>query len=220
MNYNSLFDHTLLRADASVEEIKQLCDEAVKFNFFSVCVNPSYVPYVKEQLHNSSVKICTVVGFPLGQTSTKQKVYETKIAIKEGADEIDMVLNISEFKENCACVVNEIRKYKKVCKKKILKVIVETALLSENEIEKATLVVIDGGADFIKTSTGFSSRGASIKDIEIMKNVIEKNNSKLKIKASGGIKTLTFVEELIKAGAERIGSSKSVEIIKETLNKN
>lgn len=215
--YNRFFDHTLLSANASIVDIKQLCSDAIKYNFFSVCVNPSYVSYAKEQLNNSNVKVCTVVGFPLGQTSTKQKVYEAKTAIKDGADEIDMVMNIPEFRQNCACVVNEIRKIKKVCKKKILKVIVETALLTDEEIKKATMVAIEAGADFVKTSTGFSTRGASVKDIEIMKATSNEHGPIL-IKASGGIKTLNDAKILINAGADRIGSSKSVSIMNELNN--
>ncbi|WP_033160250.1 deoxyribose-phosphate aldolase [Mycoplasmoides alvi] len=211
---NKLFDHTLLKADASVDEIKNLCTEAIKYKFFSVCVNPSYIRYAKSQLKNSNVKICTVVGFPLGQTSTKQKVYETKRSIKDGADEIDMVMNIPEFKQNCACVISEIRKVKKVCKNTILKVIIETALLTEEEIRKATMAVIEAGADFVKTSTGFSTRGATVRDVEIMRSVSDEYGP-IGIKASGGIKTLDDVKALVNAGATRIGSSKSVDIMLE-----
>lgn len=214
MEYNRLIDHTLLRADASPQEITKLCEEANKWNFFSVCINPSYVPFVKDRLSglNSKVKICTVIGFPLGQTSTKQKIYETKLAIRSGADEVDMVINIPEFKLGCTCVINEIRRVKQICGKRILKVIIETALLSDEEICKGTLVAIEGRADFVKTSTGFSTRGATVKDIEIMKKAA---CNKIQIKASGGIKQFSDMVALINAGATRIGTSRGVQLMEE-----
>ncbi len=215
MDYSSLIDHTLLRADASPDEIKQLCTEAIRHRFHSVCVNPSYVAYVSDQLHNTGIKVCSVVGFPLGQTTTKQKVYEAKQAIKDGAHEIDMVLNVAEFKAGCRCVIDEIRAVKKACKKALLKVIVETALLTEEQVKNATLAVIDGGADFVKTSTGFSSRGASVRDVQIMKQAITDHGAALQIKASGGIKTLSDLKQMVAAGATRIGCSKGVAIAEE-----
>nr|WP_272404095.1 deoxyribose-phosphate aldolase [Mycoplasma bradburyae] len=210
--FNQLIDHTLLKANANYEEIQNLCHEAMQYNFFSVCVNPAYIKTAKKILEKSSVKVCTVVGFPLGQTFTEQKVYETKTSIKAGADEIDMVINIPELINNCACVIDEIRKVKKACGDKILKVIVETALLTEDQIKKATLACIDAGADFIKTSTGFSTRGASLNDIKIMKQT---GQDKILIKASGGISSAKDLIEFVKEGADRIGTSRSVKLMQE-----
>lgn len=210
--YNKLFDHTLLCADATCANIEKLCAEAVENNFFSVCVNPSYVNFAAKQLANFDVKVCSVVGFPLGQSTTKQKTYEAKCAIKDGADEIDMVMNIPHFRQNFQLAVNEIRNVKKICKKKVLKVIIETALLTDEEIQKATIAVIKGGADFVKTSTGFSYRGVSIKDVQIIKSTSDKYGP-ISIKASGGIKTSQDVRNLVSIGVNRIGSSRSVEII-------
>ncbi|WP_036498635.1 deoxyribose-phosphate aldolase [[Mycoplasma] testudinis] len=212
IEYNRMIDHTLLRADASPDEITKLCNEALSYNFFSVCVNPSYIALAKEKLYKSPVKICTVVGFPLGQTFTKQKDYEARSAIHAGADEIDMVINIPELKSKCACVVDEIRKLKKTCGKRILKVILETALLTEQEIEAGTLTVIEAGADFVKTSTGFSTRGASLEDVKIMKRIA---GDKILIKAAGGIKTADDMIALVNAGANRIGTSRGVALMEE-----
>lgn len=212
MEYNRLIDHTLLKADASSQAISNLCNEALQWKFFSVCVNPSYVNLVKQKLSKTEVKICSVIGFPLGQTSTKQKIYEAKQAIKAGAHEIDMVINIPELKSKCACVVDEIRLIKRVCKKNILKVILETALLTNEEIKNGTLAAIEAGANFVKTSTGFSTRGASIEDIKIMNETADK---RIKIKASGGIKSLSDLIKFVDAGADRIGTSSGVLIMQE-----
>lgn len=212
IEYNRLIDHTLLKADASPQEIENLCNEAIKYKFFSVCVNPSYIKLAKQKLSGSDVKVCTVVGFPLGQTSTKQKAYETKTAIKDGADEIDMVINIPELVNNCACVVAEIRKLKAICKKRVLKVILETALLNDEQIAKGTLACIDGNADFVKTSTGFSTRGATVHDVEIMKKT---GGEQILIKAAGGIKQFSDMVEMVNAGANRIGTSRGVQLMEE-----
>lgn len=210
--YNEYIDHTLLRADASPDEISKLCNEAINYNFFSVCVNPSYIALAKEKLAGFNIKICTVVGFPLGQTFTKQKAYETKTSIRAGADEIDMVINIAELRNQCACVVDEIRKLKKICGKRILKVILETALLTDKEIEVGCLAALEGGADFVKTSTGFSTRGASLDDIKLMKKIVQ---DKILIKAAGGIKTVKEMITMIEVGANRIGTSQGVTLMKE-----
>ncbi|QEX46118.1 deoxyribose-phosphate aldolase [Mycoplasmoides gallisepticum] len=212
LNFNKLIDHTNLKANATYEEIERLCHEAIEYGFFSVCVNPAYIRTAKKILLKSPVKVCTVVGFPLGQTFSEQKVYEAKTSIKIGADEIDMVINIPELINGCACVIDEIRQVKKVCGEKILKVIVETALLNEEQIRKATLACIDGGADFIKTSTGFSTRGASLNDIKIMQQA---SQNKILIKASGGISTARELIEFVKVGADRIGTSRSVKLMQE-----
>nr|WP_304618474.1 deoxyribose-phosphate aldolase [Mycoplasma sp. E35C] len=212
LKFNKLIDHTLLKPNATYEEIERLCHEAIEYDFFSVCVNPAYIKTAKKILEKTDVKVCTVVGFPLGQTFTEQKVYEAKTSIKAGADEIDMVINIPELINSCACVIDEIRQIKKVCGERVLKVIVETALLTDEQIQKATLACIDGGADFIKTSTGFSTRGASLNDINIMK---EAAKDKILIKASGGISNARDLVEFVKAGADRIGTSRSVKLMQE-----
>ncbi|GAA7949875.1 deoxyribose-phosphate aldolase [Helicobacter pylori] len=216
MNYNKYFDHTMLAPQATSTDIDKLIKEAIKYDFKSVCIAPSYIKYAKEQLAKTDVLICTVIGFPLGYNATSVKVYETKIALDHGADEIDMVINIGRFKnKEYEYVLNEIKAIKEVCGNKVLKVIVETALLTNQEIKTITEIVLKSGADFIKTSTGFSFRGASFEDVEIMKSIVQ---DKLLIKASGGIKTGEDALKMIKLGASRLGTSKTVQIIEE-LNK-
>ena len=213
MKLNKYFDHTLLKADATQDKIDKLIDEAKKYDFFSVCINPSWISYAKEKLSGTDVKVCTVIGFPLGAMTTESKVFETEDAIKKGADEIDMVLNIGRLKMGDKnYVVNEIKQIKTACKDHILKVIIETALLTEDEIRLATESVVEGGADFVKTSTGFSTRGAIVKDVEIMKAVV---GDKIKIKAAGGVSNQKDAIEMINAGADRIGASKSAIIMEE-----
>lgn len=216
MNYNKYFDHTMLAPQATSTDIDKLIKEAIKYDFKSVCIAPSYIKYAKEQLAKTDVLICTVIGFPLGYNATSVKVYETKIALDHGADEIDMVINIGRFKnKEYEYVLNEIKAIKEVCGNKVLKVIVETALLTNQEIKTITEIVLKSDADFIKTSTGFSFRGASFEDVEIMKSIAQ---DKLLIKASGGIKTGEDALKMIKLGASRLGTSKTVQIIEE-LNK-
>ena len=216
MNYNKYFDHTMLAPQATSTDIDKLIKEAIKYDFKSVCIAPSYIKYAKEQLAKTDVLICTVIGFPLGYNAKSVKVYETKIALDHGADEIDMVINIGRFKnKEYEYVLNEIKAIKEVCDNKVLKVIVETALLTNQEIKTITEIVLKSGADFIKTSTGFSFRGASFEDVEIMKSIAQ---DKLLIKASGGIKTGEDALKMIKLGASRLGTSKTVQIIEE-LNK-
>lgn len=216
MNYNKYFDHTMLAPQATSTDIDKLIKEAIKYDFKSVCIAPSYIKYAKEQLAKTDVLICTVIGFPLGYNATSVKVYETKIALDHGADEIDMVINIGRFKnKEYEYVLNEIKAIKEVCGNKVLKVIVETALLTNQEIKTITEIVLKSSADFIKTSTGFSFRGASFEDVEIMKSIAQ---DKLLIKASGGIKTGEDALKMIKLGASRLGTSKTVQIIEE-LNK-
>ena len=213
MNYNKYFDHTMLAPQATSTDIDKLIKEAIKYDFKSVCIAPSYIKYAKEQLAKTDVLICTVIGFPLGYNATSVKVYET---LDHGADEIDMVINIGRFKnKEYEYVLNEIKAIKEVCDNKVLKVIVETALLTNQEIKTITEIVLKSGADFIKTSTGFSFRGASFEDVEIMKSIAQ---DKLLIKASGGIKTGEDALKMIKLGASRLGTSKTVQIIEE-LNK-
>ncbi|AWX42859.1 Deoxyribose-phosphate aldolase [Metamycoplasma cloacale] len=213
MDYNKLVDHTLLSPEALTKDIDRLIDEAKKYNFKSVCIAPSYIKYAKEKLQGTDILVCTVIGFPLGYNATSVKVYETEIAIKHGADEIDMVINIGRFKDKeYEYVLNEIKKIKEACGDKVLKVIVETALLTAEEIAKITEIVSQSGADFIKTSTGFSYRGASFDDIKIMKANARPD---LLIKASGGIKTGDDAIKMVELGANRLGMSKSVIIMED-----
>lgn len=210
---NKYIDHTNLSPSATSKDIDKLIQEAIKYDFKSVCIAPSYVKYAKEALKNSDVLVCTVIGFPLGYNATSVKVYETKIAVEHGADEIDMVINVGRFKDGqYEYVLNEIKAIKEACNGKTLKVIVETALLTKAELIKITELVMQSGADFIKTSTGFSYRGASFEDIQTMK---ETCGDKLLIKASGGIKNLADAQEMIRLGANRLGMSKSVPVMEE-----
>lgn len=209
---NKYIDHTLLKATATEEDIKNLCNEAKTHQFFSVCVNSCYVSLAKAELENSNVKVCSVIGFPLGAMSTKAKVEETKQALKDGADEIDMVLNIGFLKsKNFDAVWKDIEAVKKVMPHNTLKVILETCYLEEIEIIKASELAINSGADFIKTSTGFGTSGATLNDIKLMKSVAKKCN--VKIKASGGIRDTKTAKAYIEAGAERIGTSNGIAIV-------
>ncbi|MGQ9845660.1 MAG: deoxyribose-phosphate aldolase [Caldisericia bacterium] len=214
MNKNELarlIDHTLLKPDAKIDDIKKLCDEAIKYNFYSVCINPCYIKIAKDFLQNSDIKICTVISFPLGASSIYVKIKEAEDAIKNGADEIDMVMNIGMFKSsNYDYIYEEISSIKKTIGKNILKVIIETSLLNDEEKIKACKIVKESGADFVKTSTGFSQGGATKEDILLIRKTVGDNFG---IKASGGIKSYEQALELIKAGATRIGSSSSVKIV-------
>lgn len=206
-----LIDHTLLKSDAKVDDIKKLCEEAIKYNFYSVCINPCYVKIAKDYLKNSDIKICTVISFPLGASSTYIKIKEAEDAIINGANEIDMVMNIGMFKSNnYEYIYEEISSIKKTIGENILKVIIETSLLNDEEKLKACKIVKKSGADFVKTSTGFSQGGATKEDILLIRKTVGDNFG---IKASGGIKTYEQALELIKAGATRIGSSSSVKIV-------
>lgn len=216
MNIERYIDSTLLRADASHDEVIELCREAVEKGFAAVCVNPGRLVLASEYLAGSDVRPCTVVGFPLGAVDTYQKMAEIDWALEHGAKEIDMVMNIGAFKDQeYIAVAEEIRMASLRVRKipeAILKVIVETALLDREELRKAAIVVKDGGADFIKTSTGFSSRGVSLEDLQCIKETVGES---LRIKASGGIKTRDFALKLIKAGADRLGTSNARDLIKE-----
>ena len=216
--YSKMIDHTYLKPEGTTKEIDKLIAEAKEWEFGAICINSSWIKYAKEQLNKTDIKIVAVVGFPLGAGITQAKVQETKLAIDHGADEIDMVINIGRFKDGqYDYVLNEIKKIKEACGNKVLKVIIETALLKDYEIEKATQIVLDSGADFIKTSTGFSYRGASFEDIEIFKKVI--GNQALKIKAAGGIKTYADLEKYVEMGVERFGTSSSIAILSGGENK-
>lgn len=211
MNYSKFIDHTNLKQDASINDIKTLCEEAIKFDFMSVCINPCFVKYAHDVLLDSEVKVCTVIGFPLGANTTKTKVYETKQALKDGADEIDMVINVSALKDKkYDYVKNEISKIKKVCKNKILKVILETCLLTDEEIVKACELSLEAKADFVKTSTGFSKGGATVEAVALMRKSV---GDKCGVKASGGVKTFEDMQKMIDAGASRIGTSSGVKLL-------
>lgn len=206
-------DHSALEPSLTEKDIKEACTAAKRYRFFSVCVNSCYVRQAKKYLKGTAVKVVSTVSFPLGAATTAAKLAEVRQALKHGADEIDMVMNIGAFKsKNYKYVKEEIQKVKKICKKKILKVIVETCLLTYQEKVKACKLIAAAGADFIKTSTGFSISGAKIEDVRLFKRICPK----LKVKAAGGIKTLKSMLAMIKAGADRIGTSSSVGIIKET----
>jgi deoxyribose-phosphate aldolase len=207
----SHIDHTLLRATATAAEIDELCGEALQFKTASVCIPASYVAYA----HNKfpELNICTVIGFPLGYSTTAVKCFEAEDAIKNGANEIDMVVNLGDVKNgNFSAVTNEIAAVKKACGGKILKVIIETCYLTDDEKISLCKCVTDGGADFIKTSTGFGTGGAKIEDIRLFKKHIGAN---VKMKAAGGVKTRDDLEMFLGEGCERIGTSSAVKLLSE-----
>jgi len=213
MEYNKLFDHTLLAANATNEDVRKLCKEAREYDFMSVCVNPFYVPVAKRLLKGSDVKVCTVIGFPLGQMSPYAKVEEAKDAVKMGAEEVDMVLNVAMVKEGeYRFVEQEIRDVKQAIGKVTLKVILEICYLTDEEIELASKAAKRAGAQFVKTSTGFGKGGATASAIEIMRKAV---GEEMGVKASGGIHTAGEMLAMVKAGANRIGCSKSVQIMEE-----
>lgn len=204
-------DHTLLSQTASWEEIRELCDDAVKYGTASVCIPPSYVKQVKDYVQDK-MAVCTVIGFPNGYATTAAKVFETQDAVKNGADEIDMVINLGWVKDrNYEEVKEEIRQIKQACQGRILKVIIETCLLTEEEKIEMCRVVTEAGADFIKTSTGFSKAGATLEDIRLFKEHI---GNGVKMKAAGGISSLKDAEDFLSLGALRLGTSRIVKLIK------
>ncbi len=213
---NQYIDHTALKANTTKWEINKLIDEAIEYNFASVCVNPTWVSLAATRLQDSSVKTCSVIGFPLGANTTASKVFETTNAIENGAEEIDMVINIGALKDgNFDYVKDEIKAVKQACGNIILKVIVETCLLNESEKIKVCEIVLAAGADFIKTSTGFNSGGATVSDIKLFKTHVANN---CQIKASGGIRSYADAIEMIESGADRIGTSGGVSIVKGNVN--
>ncbi len=214
MKLNQFIDHTLLKPTATEEDIRQLCKEAVQYDFFSVCINSSYVKLAKTELVGSAVKICTVVGFPLGAMSTEAKVFEAKQAIEDGADEIDMVINIGWLKsKRFDKVCQDIESVKSVMPDKTLKVILETYYLEEIEIIKASELAMQSGADFIKTSTGFGTNGATIHDVKLMKSVV---GDAVNVKASGGIRDYETAKAFIDLGVQRLGVSSGIAIMQGT----
>lgn len=214
-NLNKHIEHTLLKQDATKDELIKLFDEAVEHKFLGVCVNPVNVKFAKEYLKNSDVKIVTVVGFPLGASRSEAKAYESRLAIEDGADEVDMVINVSLLKDkNFQAVQNDIAAVKEACSDTPLKVILETDLLNKEEIETACKLCIAAKADFVKTSTGFVKNGvgAKVEDVELMYKIVSPHG--LQVKASAGIRDKQKAIDMIKAGASRLGTSSGVEIIK------
>ena len=211
MSYNKLIDHTLLKQDATPEQIMKLCEEAKQYDFMSVCVNPAYVPLASECLRGSDVKVCTVIGFPLGMNLTRTKVDEASLAIREGAEEIDMVINVGMLKAgHDDYVKEEIKLLKEVAGKLVLKVIIETCLLTDEEKVRACQLAKEAGADFVKTSTGFSTGGATVHDVKLMRETV---GPEMGVKASGGVGTHEDLLAMVEAGANRIGTSNGTKII-------
>ena len=213
MKIADYIDHTLLKATASTAEIKQLCAEAKEYSFYAVCVNGSYVKLAKEFLQASKVKIAAVIGFPLGQMTTKAKVFEAQDAIENGADEIDMVLNIATLKEKkYDFVLAEIAQIKEaIGKDKVLKVIFENCYLEKEDILMACQLSLEAGADFVKTSTGFGTSGATFEQVEMMLKAVD---GKAKVKAAGGVRNAEDAEKYIKMGVQRLGTSSGIAILK------
>ncbi|MCD8068856.1 MAG: deoxyribose-phosphate aldolase [Lachnospiraceae bacterium] len=206
-----LFDHTILKADATEASVKKICDEAREYGFMSVCVNSYYTAFVTEQLKGSGVKVCSVIGFPLGQMSTAAKAAETSDVVANGADEVDMVLNVAALKDQKYDFVKEdIRGVKAACQGRLLKVILETCLLTREEIVKACQLAEEAGADYVKTSTGFSTGGATAEDVALMRATV---GDRLGVKASGGIRDTAKAEAMVAAGASRIGASATISIL-------
>ena len=213
MDFAKMIDHTILKPDATKEEVKKLCEEAAEYGFCSVCVNSSFVYYCAQQLKDSDVKVCTVVGFPLGAMSTDGKVSETVAAIEYGAEEIDMVVHVGMIKsrdwdyvkQDVASVVEA------AGGRAVVKVILETCLLTEEEIVTACQICKEAGAAFVKTSTGFSTGGASVKDVALMRKTV---GLVMGVKASGGIRTLDKAKAMVAAGADRLGTSSGVAIVR------
>lgn len=211
MNINKYIDHTLLKATATVSEIKSVCEEALKYDFASVCVNPVHVRYVSELLAGSDVKVCTVIGFPLGANTIATKEFEASEAVSNGAEEIDMVINVGKAKEqDFKYIEKEISAVCKASKGMLVKVILETCYLTDDEIFECCQAAANAGADFVKTSTGFGPGGATAHHVEVMKKSIP---ASMQVKASGGIRSLEDFNLMVNAGATRIGASSGVKII-------
>jgi deoxyribose-phosphate aldolase len=211
----AMIDHTLLKPEATPEEVERLCNEAVEFGFASVCINPGHVTLAREKLRGSNIKICSVIGFPLGATTTRSKVCEAEEAISNGAQEIDMVISIGRLKSrDFTFVEGDIRSVVEAAHSRsaIAKVIIETCLLTDEEKERACLLAKNASADFVKTSTGFSKGGATVADVALMRRVV---GNKMGVKASGGIRSYEDAIRMIESGATRIGTSSGVKIVLE-----
>ena len=212
MNYNRLIDHTVLKPETQEEAVIKLCKEALEFNFASVCVNPTFVELCAGLLKGSEVKVCTVIGFPLGANTKEVKGFEASDAVNKGAEEIDMVINIGALKDKkYDYVYEEIKYIKECCKGKLLKVIIETCLLTDEEKVKACELSVKAGADYVKTSTGFSTGGATVSDIALMRKTVGPD---LGVKASGGVRTYEDMVNMVEAGATRIGTSSGPKLMK------
>lgn len=214
MNYAAMIDHTLLKPEATKEQVRTICEEAVKYGFHSVCVNSSFVYYCASLLKNTDVKVCTVIGFPLGAMSTAGKAAEAKAAVADGAGELDMVIHVGMIKSgDWDYVKQDIASVVEAADgQALVKVILETCLLTDEEKEKACRICLEAGADYVKTSTGFSSGGATVEDVALMRRTVGDNAG---VKASGGIRTLADVKAMTRAGASRIGASAGIAIVKE-----
>lgn len=211
-NLSRYIDHTLLKADATENEVIKLCNEAKEYDFFSVCINPGFVELAAKELSESNVAVCTVIGFPLGASTSETKAFETRDAIQKGAAEVDMVINISKLKDKKdEEVLKDIKAVVDAADKKALvKVIIETCLLTDEEKERACKLAKDAGADFVKTSTGFSTGGATKEDIALMRKTV---GTEMGVKASGGVRTYEDAVTMIESGATRIGASASIAIV-------
>ena len=211
MKRSKYIDHTLLKPEATQDQIEKLCQEAKQYDFASVCVNPYWVPFCKEELKDSDVKVCTVIGFPLGATSSASKAFETAHAIEQGADEVDMVMNIGELLAgHDQAVQKDIEAVVQAAQGKIVKVILETCLLNDAQIERACSLCVKAKADFVKTSTGFNSAGANTHVVEVMKQAVK---GQAKVKAAGGVRNHADMDAMIAAGADRIGTSHGIELM-------
>lgn len=211
MGRNKYIDHTLLKADATRKDIEKLCAEAKQYDFASVCVNTYWVPLCASELKDSNVSVCCVVGFPLGAMSTQAKAFETRQAVKDGADEIDMVINIGELKNgNDEAVLHDIEAVVQAAEGAVVKVILENCLLEKEEIVRACKLCMEAKADFVKTSTGFSTGGAVLEDVRLMKETVA---GKCKVKAAGGIRSKADMDAMIEAGADRIGTSAGISLL-------
>lgn len=214
---NKYIDHTLLKQDATKQQIIKLCDEAKKYDFKTVCVNPSWIKECVEQLDGSDVKVCTVIGFPLGAMTSQTKAFEAKQAIELGASEVDMVINIGRLKDrDLDYVIKDIQMVKEACGDHVLKVIIETCLLSDEEKRLACDCIKAAKADFVKTSTGFSVHGATVSDVALLKAYVKDS---LLIKAAGGVKTVDDLHKMIEAGADRIGTSSGTALMEKQESK-
>ena len=212
MGLNKYIDHTILKATASSSDIKKLCAEAIEHEFYSVCVNGCYVADAKHLLQGTDVKVAAVVGFPLGAMTTAAKVFEAKEAVENGASEIDMVINVAKLKDGeFEYVENEIRQIKEAIGDNVLKVIIETCYLTDEEKVKACELSLVAKADFVKTSTGFGTGGATYEDVKLMKSVVGDN---AKVKASGGVRDKETAQKYVELGAERLGTSSGIDIVK------
>ena len=210
--YNKLIDHTMLKAIATKADIEKLCNEAIEYDFASVCVNGCWVPFCKEKLKGTDVKVCTVIGFPLGAMTTAAKVFECKDAIKNGAQEIDMVMNIGALKDkNYDFVKQEVQEVVNAAEGNVVKVIIETCVLTDDEIRIASQLCVEANATFVKTSTGFNTAGANVHVVKIMKEAVQK---KALIKAAGGVRSKEDLKAMVEAGANRIGTSSGVLLVK------